>query len=139
MYYITESVQNIQRIHSKAFKGGPRHVGAPGRLIIWCPLNPIFFKYLFNISKVQHISDSFQRCRSAAYRLAPRAAARLARPLIHPCTRFKRLVEESWGPLQHGGLGPWPLWPHLNLGVVSMIGNPYVSLQLCWNNAVINC
>jgi hypothetical protein len=25
------------------FRAGPRHVGKPGRLIIWRPLNPIFF------------------------------------------------------------------------------------------------
>jgi hypothetical protein len=29
-----------------------RHVGAPGRLVIWRPFKQIFFKYLFNISSV---------------------------------------------------------------------------------------
>jgi hypothetical protein len=30
-------------------RAGPRYVGAQGRLVIWRPFKPIFFKNLFNI------------------------------------------------------------------------------------------
>jgi hypothetical protein len=30
-------------------RAGPRHVDVPGRLLIWRPFKPIFFKYLFNM------------------------------------------------------------------------------------------
>jgi hypothetical protein len=100
-------------------RAGPRHVGAPGRLIIWRPFKPIFFKNLFNfylagarrhwfsigiyflpvmyVSRVvtwvnwHHISDLFQWYFSAPYRLAPRAAARLAHPLTRPWIHFKHI------------------------------------------------
>jgi hypothetical protein len=45
----------------KNVKPGPdRDVGVPGRLIIWLPFKTIFFKYLFNTSTVEYISDLFQ-------------------------------------------------------------------------------
>jgi len=39
-----------------------RTVGASGRLIIFSPFRLIIFKYLFNISAVQHIFSLFQWC-----------------------------------------------------------------------------
>jgi hypothetical protein len=40
---------SLHRWHIVICGAGPRHVGAPGRLIIWCPFKPIFFKRFFNI------------------------------------------------------------------------------------------
>jgi hypothetical protein len=31
------------------YRTGPRHVDAPGRLIIWRPFKPMFFKYMLKI------------------------------------------------------------------------------------------
>jgi hypothetical protein len=45
--YCEKSIHN-PGIYSCALRTGPRHVGATGMLIIWCPLKPIFFKYFFN-------------------------------------------------------------------------------------------
>jgi hypothetical protein len=36
---------------------GPKHVGAPGRLIFWLPFKPIFFKYLFKTIFPMYSSD----------------------------------------------------------------------------------
>jgi hypothetical protein len=59
--------------HYVADAGPGRYVGASGRVTIWRPS-----------VNWHHISDLFQWCFSAPYRLAPRAAGRLARPLIRP-------------------------------------------------------
>jgi hypothetical protein len=101
-----------------AFWGGagPRHVGTPGRLIIWLPLKQIFFKsfrrrtWLAKFLRARApITDNFRRnsfaCGnlsllaphfilyqwrlSAPYRLVLREAARLARPLGSVVSSFK--------------------------------------------------
>jgi hypothetical protein len=93
-------------------RAGSRHVGATGGLIIWHTFKPIFFKYVLIIylvgagrnsfilaftfrhlckkSRVEawvnwhYISDLFQWDFSAPCKLAHRADAQLARPLIQP-------------------------------------------------------
>jgi hypothetical protein len=87
-----ESAPGVARV-------GPRHVGAPGRLIIWRP----------NVNWRQ-ISGLFQWCFSAPYMMAPLAAARLACPLIRPwvchrvwCIVFKYDLDLGNAVLQYRG------------------------------------
>jgi hypothetical protein len=51
------------------------HVGAPVRLIIWCPFRPIFFKYLYKMSQLApyfRLISMFYSPPPPTFRLAPR-------------------------------------------------------------------
>jgi hypothetical protein len=64
----------------------PRHVGTLGSLKIWYPFKQIFFKYLLNISTVEHTLFSIYTADVLAppYKFAPQAAAQLTRFLMWP-------------------------------------------------------
>jgi hypothetical protein len=69
---------NLLKTCSSVPRNGPRHVGAPGRLIIWLRFTPIFLKYLFNAVFQIYFSDV----------LAPLISWhhwQLSRPLIWSC------------------------------------------------------
>jgi hypothetical protein len=117
-------------------QGRTETCGSHGQANNLPPLQPIFFKYLFDICLVEagrdwfsiniyissemqgvawvtwhHISDLFQWCFSAPYRLAPWPAARLARPSIRTwsqCSKWAgipyRKFYFSWISCRH--LGP---------------------------------
>ena len=96
----------------------PRHVVAPGRLIIWRPVKPTFFKLFRRRTGLAKRSEGacanyeylrinsfacgnlsfrlFQWRLSAPYGLAPRADTRLARPLnpaLHTPTKLHGLSQ----------------------------------------------
>ena len=97
-------------------RAGPRHVAAPGRLIICCSLKPKFFKFFRprtglvyilkeRVQNVDYFQSSsfecgipsflapyfrlFQWRLRAPYVLEPRPAPWLARPLFHPSFHMK--------------------------------------------------
>jgi hypothetical protein len=63
------------------------------------PFKPIFFKYLFSLSYLHHISHLFQ-CYCVPYRLVPRAAARPARPSIRPYFHVMKTPEHGGGKIE---------------------------------------
>jgi len=50
----------ILRAYRPTRKAGPRQVGAPGRLILWHPFEPILFKLFWHRTAHAQTMDNFQ-------------------------------------------------------------------------------